>query len=105
MGSDFIIRAKCLTRNVYVNGDKTTIRNISLNHKGRYNFTSRGQSLKVYAVQIMIKTQETKELKQQPLKLIIVKGFTTDKNTLNEAYMALTISRTVSRKSDALLGR
>lgn len=102
MGSDFIIRAKCLTRNVYVNGDKTTIRNIALHHKGRYNFTSRGQSLKVYAVQIMIKTQETKELKQQPLTLIIVKGFTTDKNTLNEAYMALITSRVVSGKNAVL---
>ena len=102
MGSDFIIRAKCLTRNVYVNGDKTTIRNIALHHKGRYNFTSRGQSLKAYAVQIRIKTQETKELKQQPLTLIIVKGFTTDKNTLNEAYMALITSRVVSGKNAVL---
>ena len=50
----------------------------------------------------MIKTQETKELKQQPLTLIIVKGFTTDKNTLNEAYMALITSRVVSGKNDVL---
>ena len=102
MGSDFIIRAKCLTRNVYVNGDKTTIRNIALHHKGYYKFNSRGQNLKVYAVQIRIKTQDTKELKQQPLTLIIVKGFTTDKNILNEAYMALITSRVVSGKNDVL---
>ena len=102
MGADFIIRAKCLTRNVYVNGEKTTIRNIALKHKGYYKFNSRGQNLKVYAVQIRIKTQDAKELKQYPLTLIIVKGFATDKNTLNEAYMALITSRVVSGKNDVL---
>ena len=56
MGSDFIIRAKCLTRNVYVNGEKTTIRNIAINHKGFYNFNSRGQKLKVYSKAIKIKS-------------------------------------------------
>ena len=102
MGADFIIRAKFLTRNVYVNGEKTTIRNIALKHKGYYKFNSRGQNLKVYAVQIRIKTQDAKELKQYPLTLIIVKGFATDKNTLNEAYMALITSRVVSGKNDVL---
>ena len=102
MGADFIIRAKFLTRNVYVNGEKTTIRNIALKHKGYYKFNSRGHNLKVYAVQIRIKTQDAKELKQYPLTLIIVKGFATDKNTLNEAYMALITSRVVSGKNDVL---
>lgn len=101
-GSDFIIRAKSLTRNVYVNGEKTTIRNIALHHKGYYKFKSRGQNLKVYAVHIRIKTQDVKDLKQHPLTLIIVKGFTTDKNTLNEAYMALITSRVVSGKNDVI---
>ena len=55
MGSDFIIRAKCLTRNVYANGDKTTIRNIALHRKDYYKFNSRGQNLK-NVVQIRIKT-------------------------------------------------
>lgn len=55
MGSDFIIRAKCLTRNVYANGDKTTIRNIALHRRDYYKFNSRGQNLK-NVVQIRIKT-------------------------------------------------
>lgn len=99
-GSNFIIRAKCLTRNVYVNGEKTTIRNIAINHKGFYNFNSRGQKLKVYSKAIKIKSSDAKELKNHQLTLIIVKGFTMDKNTLNEAYMALITSRTISGKND-----
>ena len=102
MGADFIIRAKFLKRNVYVNGDKTTIQNLALKHKGYYKFSSRGQNLKVYSQTIKIKTQEAKDLDQYPLTLIIVKGFTLDKNTLNEAYMALITSRVVSGKNDVL---
>lgn len=102
MKSDFIIRAKYLKRNVYVNGDKTTIQNLALKHKGYYKFSSRGQNLKVYSQTIKIKTQEAKELNKHPLTLIIVKGFALDKNTLNEAYMVLITSRVVSGKNAVL---
>ena len=100
--SDFIIRAKCLTRNVFVNGEKTTIRDIAIKHKGQYKFNSRGQNLKVYSTPIKIKSSDAKELKNHQLTLIIVKGFTLDKNTLNEAYMALITSRTTIGKNDVL---
>lgn len=102
MNSDFIIRAKYLKRNVYVNGDKTTIQNLALKHKGYYKFSSRGQNLKVYSQTIKIKNQEAKELNKHPLTLIIIKGFALDKNTLNEAYMALITSKVVSGKNEVL---
>ena len=37
MGSDFIIRAKNLDRNVYINGEKNTISNIAKHIKGNIN--------------------------------------------------------------------
>lgn len=101
-GSNFILRAKCLTRNVYVNGEKTTIRNIALKHKGNYKFVSRGQNLKVYSTRIRINSSSAKGLKDKALTLIIVKGYTLDKRTLNEAYMALITSRVVSGKNAVL---
>lgn len=41
MGSDFIIRAKSLDRNVYINGEKNTISNIEKNIKGKYKYVSK----------------------------------------------------------------
>lgn len=102
IGSDFIIRAKYLTRNIYVNGEKTTIRNIALKHKGYYKFNSRGQNLKVYSATIRIKTNDAKELRNKALTLVIVRGYVQDKRTLNEAYMALITSRNISGKNDVL---
>ncbi len=102
IGSEFIVRAKCLTRNVYVNGEKTTIRNIALKHKGYYKYQSRGQSLKVYSTPIRIKSRAAKELESEVLTLVIVKGYTQDYHTLNEAYMALITSRKVCGKNDVI---
>ncbi len=102
MGSDFVIRAKDLGRNVYVNGEKTTIKNIALKHKGYYKFRSKENDLKVYAVQIRIKKREAKELAKKSITLIIVKGFCQDKRTLNEAYMALITSKKVSGKTEVI---
>ena len=98
IGSDFIIRAKSLDRNVYVNGEKKTISNVA-----RHKYVSKDyQNLKVSYKQIVIKNRETKELSKKVLTMVIVKGFAIDKRTLNEAYMVLLTSRKISGKDQAL---
>ncbi len=44
---NFIIRVKSLNRIVYVNGEKTSINNLVLKHKGYYKFNSKYGHLKV----------------------------------------------------------
>ncbi len=103
MGSDFIIRAKSLDRNVYVNGEKTTISNIARCIKGKYKYTSKNyQNLKVSYKQITIKNREAKSLSSKVITMVVVKGFAIDERTLNEAYMVLLTSRKVSGKDQAL---
>ena len=103
IGSDFIIRAKSLDRNVYVNGEKTTISNIARCIKGKYKYTSKNyQNLKVSYKQITIKNREAKSLSSKVITMVVVKGFAIDERTLNEAYMVLLTSRKVSGKDQAL---
>lgn len=106
LGQDFIIRGKHFDRNVYINGEKTTIRNIALNHKGffRFDSTYKGQTykLKVYSTTIRIKPKDSKDLYKHPLTLIIIKGYSVNEITNNEAYMALITSRNVSSKDNVL---
>ena len=103
MGSDFIIRAKSLDRNVYINGEKNTISNIAKHIKGKYKYVSRDyQNLKISYKQIIIKNRETKSLSSKVITMVVVKGFAIDKRTLNEAYMVLLTSRKVSGKDQAL---
>lgn len=105
-GNDFIIRANKLERYVYLNGDKTTIRNIAIRCKGFYkldvNYRGNNHKLKVTAKTIKIKNKEAKDLENNLLTLVIIKGFAINTNTLNEAYMALITSRKVSSKNDVL---
>ena len=67
MGNDFIVRAKCLTRKVYVNGIKTTISNLARTHKGFYKFDTnihgKMAHLKVLSVNIKIQSQDAKKHK------------------------------------------
>ena len=104
--NNFIIRANKLERYVYLNGDKTTIRNIAMKCKGFYkidvNYRGNNHKLKVTAKTIKIKNKGTKDLENNLLTLIIIKGFAINTNTLNEAYMALITSRKVSSKNDVL---
>ena len=103
MGSDFIIRAKSLDRNVYINGEKSTISNIAKNIKGKYKYVSKDyQNLKVSYKQIVIKNREAKSLSSKVITMVVVKGFAIDEKTLNEAYMVLLTSRKVSGKDQAL---
>ena len=103
IGSDFIIRAKSLDRKVYVNGEKTTISNIAKHMKGKYSFVSKEyDKLKVSYKPVIIKSKEAKGLSKKVLTMIVVKGFAVDKTTLNEAYMVLLTSRTISGKAQAL---
>ena len=103
IGSDFIIRAKSLDRKVYVNGEKTTISNIAKHMKGKYSFVSKEyDKLKVSYKPVIIKSKEAKSLSKKVLTMIVVKGFAVDKTTLNEAYMVLLTSRTISGKAQAL---
>ena len=101
MGNDFIVRAKCLTRNVYVNGIKTTISNLARTHKGFYKFDTniRGKMthLKVSSVNIKIQSQDAKNINKHLLTLVIVKGYGD-----TDAYMALITSRKVSGKDQVL---
>lgn len=105
-GNDFIIRANKLERYIYLNGDKTTIRNIAMKCKGFYkldvNYRGNNHKLKVTAKTIKIQNKEAKELENNLLTLIIIKGFAINTNTLNEAYMALITSRKVSSRNDVL---
>ena len=103
IGSDFIIRAKSLDRKVYVNGEKTTISNIAKHMKGKYSFVSKEyDKLKVSYKTAIIKSKEAKGLSKKVLTMVVVKGFALDKTTLNEAYMVLLTSRTISGKAQAL---
>lgn len=103
IGSDFIIRAKSLDRKVYVNGEKTTISNIAKHMKGKYSFVSKKYDiLKVSYKPVIIKSKEAKGLSKKVLTMVVVKGFALDKTTLNEAYMVLLTSRTISGKAQAL---
>ena len=103
MGSDFIIRAKYLDRNVYLNGEKATISNIVKHTKGKYKYVSKDyQNLKVSYKPITIKSKDAKSLASKTITMVVVKGFVTDKRTLNEAYMVLLTSRKVSGKDQAL---
>ena len=103
IGSDFIIRAKSLDRKVYVNGEKTTISNIAKHMKGKYSFVSKEyDKLKVSYKPVIIKSKEAKGLSKKVLTMVVVKGFAVDKTTLNEAYMVLLTSRTISGKAQAL---
>lgn len=95
-----------LERYVYLNGDKTTIRNIAMKCKGFYkldvNYRGNNHKLKVTAKTIKIKNKETKDLENNLLTLIIIKGFSINNNKLTEAYMSLITSRKVSSKNDVL---
>lgn len=103
IGSDFIIRAKSLDRKVYVNGEKTTISDIAKHMKGKYSYVSKEyDKLKVSYKPVVIKSKEAKGLSKKVLTMVVVKGFALDKTTLNEAYMVLLTSRTISGKAQAL---
>lgn len=101
MGNDFIIRARNLKRNVYINDIKTDISTLSKAHKGFYKFETKidgiATQLKVSAISIRIKKNDAKKLGKKPLKLVIVKGFGG-----TDAYMALITSRNVSSKENVL---
>ena len=101
MCNDFIVRAKCLTRNVYVNGIKTTISNLARTHKGFYKFDTKIHGkmthLKVSSVNIKIKSQDAKNINKHLLTLVIIKGYGD-----TDAYMALITSRKVSGKDQVL---
>ena len=103
IGSDFIIRAKSLDRKIYVNGEKTTISDIAKHMKGKYSYVSKEyDKLKVSYKPVVIKSKEAKKLSQKALTMVVVKGFALDDRTLNEAYMVLLTSRTISGKAQAL---
>jgi hypothetical protein len=101
MDSDFIIRARDLRRNVYVNGDKTNISELARKHKGFYKFDTKIDGvtthLKVSSINITIKKSDAKELQKHCLTLVLVKGFGG-----TDAYMALITSRKVSGKDKVL---
>lgn len=100
-GNDFIIRAKNLKRHVYVNGEKTTISNLGIKHKGYYRFCTKidGETtnLKVSSINIKIKSIDAKNIAKSLLTLVIIKGYG---NT--DAYMALITSRKISGKNEVL---
>jgi len=103
IGSDFIIRAKSLDRKIYVNGEKTTISDIAKHMKGKYSYVSKEyDKLKVSYKSVVIKSKEAKNLSKKVLTIVVVKGFALDDRTLNEAYMVLLTSRTISGKAQAL---
>ena len=103
IGSDFIIRAKSLDRKIYVNGEKTTISDIAKHMKGKYSYVSKEyDKLKVSYKPVVIKSKEAKNLSKKVLTIVVVKGFALDDRTLNEAYMVLLTSRTISGKAQAL---
>ena len=103
IGSDFIIRAKSLDRKIYVNGEKTTISDIAKHMKGKYSYVSKEyDKLKVSYKPVVIKSKEAKNLSKKILTIVVVKGFALDDRTLNEAYMVLLTSRTISGKAQAL---
>lgn len=103
IGSDFIIRAKSLDRKIYVNGEKTTISDIAKHMKGKYSYVSKEyDKLKVSYKPVVIKSKEAKNLSKKVLTIVVVKGFALDDRTLNEAYMVLLTSRTISGKVQAL---
>ena len=103
IGSDFIIRAKSLDRKIYVNGEKTTISDIAKHMKGKYSYVSKEyDKLKVSYKPVVIKSKEAKYLSKKILTIVVVKGFALDDRTLNEAYMVLLTSRTISGKAQAL---
>lgn len=103
IGSDFIIRAKSLDRKIYVNGEKTTISDIAKHLKGKYSYVSKEyDKLKVSYKPVVIKSNEAKNLSKKTLTIVVVKGFALDDRTLNEAYMVLLTSRTISGKAQAL---
>ena len=101
MDNNFIVRAKCLTRKVYVNGVKTTISNLARTHKGFYKFDTnihgKMTHLKVSSVNIKIQSQDAKNINKHLLTLVIVKGYGD-----TDAYMALITSRKVSGKDQVL---
>ena len=101
MGCDYIVRAKNLKRNIYVNGNKTNISETAKKLKGYYKFTTtidgKLTSLKVSSVNFIIKNRDAKELQNHQLQLIIVKGYGG-----TDAYMALITSRRESGKDKIL---
>ncbi len=101
MGSDFIIRAKNLKRNVYVSGEKTTISDLARTRKGFYKFDTKIDGimthLKVSAINVTIKNRDAKNINKKLLTLVLVKGFGG-----TNAYMALLTSRQVSGKDKVL---
>jgi hypothetical protein len=80
------------------------IQNDNLQHtKGKYKYVSKDyQNLKVSYKPITIKSKDAKSLSSKTITMVVVKGFVTDKRTLNEAYMVLLTSRKVSGKDQAL---
>lgn len=101
MGCDFIVRARDLKRNIYINGIKTTISETARKRKGYYKFTTKidGKTinLKVSTANIVIKNKDASELKNHHLQLVIIKGFGG-----TDAYMALITSRNISGKDKVL---
>lgn len=101
IGCDFIVRARNLKRNIYINGNKTTISETAKKLKGYYKFTTKidGKStnLKVSSVNIVIKNRDAKNIEKHHLQLVIIKGFGG-----TDAYMALITSRNISGKDKAL---
>lgn len=101
MGCDFIVRAKELKRNIYINGNKTTISETARKLKGYYSFTTTVEgkltNLKVSSVNVQIKNRDAKDIEKHHLQLVIIKGFGG-----TDAYMALLTSRNISGKDKVL---
>ena len=101
MGCDFIVRARDLKRNIYVNGNKTTISETARKLKGYHRFTTTVEgkltNLKISSVNIVIKNRDAKEIENHHLQLVIIKDFGG-----TDAYMALITSRNISGKDKVL---
>ena len=101
MGCDFIVRARELKRNIYINGNKTTIPETARKLKGYYSFTTTVEgkltNLKVSSVNVQIKNRDAKDIEKHHLQLVIIKGFGG-----TDAYMALLTSRNISGKDKVL---
>lgn len=100
-GNDFIIRAKSLDRIIYINNEKTMIKDYAKKIKGYYKYDVKidgeMQHLKVSSTNIRIKNQSAKNLKNKQLTLVIIKGYGG-----TDAYMALLSSKNVSGKNAVL---
>ena len=66
MGCDFIVRVRELKRNIYINGNKTTISETARKLKGHYSFTTivegKLTNLKVSSVNVQIKNRDAKDI-------------------------------------------